>query len=501
MDLIANLTLGFATALTMESVVYCFIGALLGTLVGVLPGLGPTAAVAMLLPLTYYLSPTSSLIMLAGIYYGSQYGGSTTAILMNLPGEVSSSVTAIDGYQMARQGKAGKALSIAAIASFIAGTFATLMIALIALPLASLALQFGATEYFALILLGLVTATALGHGSVLKALAMIVAGMAFGLVGTDVDTGVYRFTLGLPQLTDGLSTVAVALGIFGIVEILKNLENVSERSQETSKITSLMPSRQDLRRSAGPIARGSILGSILGTLPGGGSILSSFVSYTVEKRISKTPREFGHGALEGVAGPEAANNAGAQTSFIPLLTLGLPSHPLMALMMSAMLIQGITPGPNVVVEQPAMFWGIIASMWVGNAMLIILNLPLVGVWVTMLKIPYRVLVPIIVAFSTIGVFTVNNSSFDLYILCFFGLLGYLLHKVDCEPAPFLMGFVLGTLLEENFRRAMVFSRGDPGAFITHPISAGLLIVAVIVLILVAMPALSRKRQEIFVEED
>lgn len=501
MDLIANLALGFSTALTMESVVYCFVGALLGTLVGVLPGLGPTAAVAMLLPLTYYLSPTSSLIMLAGIYYGSQYGGSTTAILMNLPGEVSSSVTAIDGYQMARRGEAGKALSIAAIASFIAGTFATLVIALIALPLASMALKFGATEYFALILLGLVTATALGHGSVPKALAMIVAGMLFGLVGTDVDTGVYRFTLGLPALTDGLSTVAVALGIFGIVEILKNLENVGERRSETSKVTSLMPSRGDLRQSAGPVARGSVLGSLLGTLPGGGSILSAFVSYTVEKRISRHPERFGHGAIEGVAGPEAANNAGAQTSFIPLLTLGLPSHPLMALMMSAMLIQGITPGPNVVTEQPAMFWGIIASMWIGNAMLIVLNLPLVGVWVTMLKIPYRVLLPIIVAFSTIGVFTVSNSSFDLYILCFFGLLGYLLHKVDCEPAPFLMGFVLGALLEENFRRAMVFSSGDPSAFLTHPISAGLLVVAAVVLILVALPALSRKRDEIFVEED
>ena len=501
MDLIANLALGFSTALTMESVVYCFVGALLGTLVGVLPGLGPTAAVAMLLPLTYYLSPTSSLIMLAGIYYGSQYGGSTTAILMNLPGEVSSSVTAIDGYQMARRGEAGKALSIAAIASFVAGTFATLVIALIALPLASMALSFGAAEYFALILLGLVTATALAHGSVLKALAMIVAGMLFGLVGTDVDTGAYRFTLGLPTLTDGLSTVAVALGIFGIVEILKNLENLSGRASETSKISSLMPSREDLRRSVGPITRGSVLGSLLGTLPGGGSILSAFVSYTVEKRISKHPERFGRGAIEGVAGPEAANNAGAQTSFIPLLTLGLPSHPLMALMMSAMLIQGITPGPNVVTEQPAMFWGIIASMWIGNAMLIVLNLPLVGVWVTMLKIPYRILLPIIVAFSTIGVFTVNNSSFDLYILCFFGLLGYALHKVGCEPAPFLMGFVLGTLLEENFRRAMVFSGGDPLAFLTHPISAGLLLVAVVVLTLVALPALSRKRQEIFVEED
>ncbi len=501
MDLIANLALGFSTALTLESIFYVFAGALLGTFVGVLPGLGPTAAVAMLLPLTYYLSPTSALIMLAGIYYGSQYGGSTTAILMNLPGEVSSSVTAIDGYQMARRGEAGKALSIAAIGSFIAGTFATLVIALIALPLAAVALSFGAAEYFALILLGLITATALAHGSVLKALAMIVAGMLFSMVGTDVDSGAYRFTLGLPELTDGLSTVAVALGIFGIVEILKNLESMPESGADTARITSLLPSREDLRRSAGPIVRGSILGSFLGTLPGGGSILSAFASYTMEKRISRHPERFGNGAIEGVAGPESANNAGAQTSFIPLLTLGLPSHPLMALMMSAMLIQGITPGPNVVTEQPAMFWGIIASMWVGNAMLVVLNLPLVGLWVAMLKIPYRMLLPLIVAFSTIGVFTVSNSSFDLYVLCFFGVIGYALHKVGCEPAPFLMGFVLGSLLEEHLRRALVFSSGDPLVFVTRPISGALLLVAAVVLGLVALPSISRKRQEIFVEED
>lgn len=501
MDFLANLALGFSTALTPESLLYCFIGALLGTFVGVLPGLGPTAAVAMLLPLTYYLGPTSALIMLAGIYYGSQYGGSTTAILMNLPGEVSSSVTAIDGYRMAQRGEAGKALSIAAIGSFIAGSFATLVIAVIALPLAAMALSFGAAEYFALILLGLVTATALAHGSVLKALAMIVAGMLFGMVGTDVDSGVYRFTLGLPSLTDGLSTVAVALGIFGIVEILKNLENMPDGKSGTAAITSLLPSREDLRRSAGPVMRGSVLGSFLGTLPGGGSILSAFASYTLEKRISKHPERFGHGAIEGVAGPESANNAGAQTSFVPLLTLGLPSHPLMALMMSAMLIQGITPGPNVATAQPALFWGVIASMWIGNAMLIVLNLPLVGLWVSMLRIPYRILLPMIVAFSTIGVFTVSNSSFDLYILCAFGMLGYVFHKLGCEPAPFLMGFVLGSLLEEHLRRALVFSGGDPTVFMRQPISAALLLVAVVVLGVIAMPRISRKRAEIFVEED
>jgi putative tricarboxylic transport membrane protein len=501
MDLIQNLALGLGTALSPENFAYCFIGALLGTLIGVLPGLGPTATVAMLLPITYYLSPTAAMIMLAGIYYGSQYGGSTTAILMNLPGEVSSSVTALDGYQMARQGAAGKALSIAAIGSFIAGTFATFVIAIVALPLAALALQFGSAEYFALILLGLVTSTALAHGSVLKAIAMIVCGILFGIVGTDVDSGVYRFNLGMIELSDGLSVVAVALGIFGIVEILKNLENASDNPVITAKITRLMPTRQDLRAAAGPIARGSILGSLLGTLPGGGSILSAFTSYTLEKRISKTPERFGKGAIEGVAGPESANNAGAQTSFIPLLTLGIPSHPLMALMMGALLIQGITPGPNVVHQQPALFWGIIASMWIGNAMLIILNLPLVGIWVSLLKIPYRFMIPAIVGFSVIGVFTVSNSAFDIYVLAGFGLLGYVFHKVGCEPAPFLMGFVLGALLEEHLRRAMVFSRGDPSTFITHPISGTLLAITVIVLLVVTLPAIRRKREEVFVDDE
>lgn len=501
MDLMQHLAIGFETALTPTNVMYCFFGALLGTFIGVLPGLGPTATVAMLLPVTYYLTPEESLIMLAGIYYGSQYGGSTTAILVNLPGEVSSSVTAIDGYQMARKGEAGKALAIAAIGSFCAGTFATFVIAIVAAPLASVALKFGSTEYFSLILLGLITSTALARGSVLKAIAMIIAGMLFGMVGTDVDSGAFRFTLGLVELTDGLSVVAVALGIFGIVEVLKNLETQSENIVATAKISSLMPTRKDLRDAAGPIARGSVVGSLLGTLPGGGSILSAFSSYMVEKRISKTPERFGHGAIEGVAGPESANNAGAQTSFIPLLTLGIPSHPLMALMMGALLIQGITPGPNVVHEQPQLFWGVIASMWIGNAMLVILNLPMVGLWVSMLRIPYKMMLPAIVTFSMIGVFTVKNSGFDVQILAAFGLLGYLLHRVGCEPAPFLMGFVLGNLLEEHLRRALVFSRGDPSVFLTHPISAVLLGLALIVLIVVAMPAISKQREEIFLEED
>lgn len=501
MDLFSNLALGFSTALSPGNFLYCFLGALLGTLIGVLPGLGPTATVAMLLPVTYYLSPEASMIMLAGIYYGSQYGGSTTAILLNLPGEVSSSVTALDGYQMARQGRAGAALSIAAIGSFIAGSFATMVIAVVAIPLASIALQFGAKEYFALILMGLATSTALAHGSVLKAIAMIVAGCLFGIVGTDVDSGAFRFTFGFPELTDGLSTVAVALGIFGIVEVLKNIENMPETFTGTAKISTLMPTKADLKAAAAPIVRGSFLGSFLGTLPGGGSILSAFSSYTLEKRLSKNPERFGKGAIEGVAGPESANNAGAQTSFIPLLTLGIPSHPLMALMMGALLIQGITPGPNVITNQPSLFWGVIASMWIGNAMLIILNLPLVGMWVTLLRVPYKIMIPAIVAFSTIGVFTVANSGFDVYILAFFGILGYLFYKLDCEPAPFLLGFVLGKLLEEHMRRALVFSHGDPLVFITSPISGTLIALTVVILIVVSLPAITRKREEIFVEEE
>jgi TctA family transporter len=500
MEVFSHLVMGFGVAATPENLMYCFIGALLGTFIGVLPGIGPTATIAMLLPLTYYLSPTASLIMLAGIYYGSQYGGSTTAILVNLPGEVSSSVTAIDGYQLARKGKAGTALSIAAVGSFVAGTFATLVIAVFALPLTSIALQFGSAEYFSLIILGFIAATALAHGSIIKAFAMIIAGMLFGQIGTDTHSGAFRFTMGIVELRDSLSIVAVALGIFGIVEIFRNLETLSEKLPEATKITTLWPSREDARRSIGPILRGSVMGSLLGVLPGGGSILSAFTSYALEKRLSKHPEEFGKGAIEGVAGPESANNAGAQTSFIPLLTLGIPSHALMALMIGAMMIQGITPGPRVVIEQPQLFWGVIASMWIGNAMLIVLNLPLVGLWVSLLRVPYTVLFPAIVAFSAIGVFTVNNEGFDVYILAIAGLVGYLLHKLDCEPAPFLLGFVLGDLLEEHFRRALVFSNGDPMIFLTHPISLTLLIIAALIVIVMALPSMMKKREEIFVEE-
>ncbi len=476
-------------------------GVILGTLIGVLPGIGATATIAMLLPITFQLEPVSSLIMLAGIYYGAQYGGSTTAILINMPGESSSAVTAIDGYQMARKGKAGTALAVAALGSFFAGTVATLLVALFAPPLTAIALQFGAAEYFSLMVLGLVSAIALAHGSILKALAMVVLGLILGLVGTDIYTGTPRFTFGITEYADGLSFVALAVGVFGIAEILRNLEGEQDRSVLGTKLGGLLPSKDDLKRMVAPMVRGTAIGSVLGILPGGGAVLASFASYTVEKRLSDTPQEFGQGAIAGVAGPESANNAGAQTSFIPLLTLGIPANPVMALMVGAMIIQGIVPGPNVATEQPALFWGIIASMWIGNLMLVILNLPLIGLWVKLLKVPYHVLFPIIMAFCSIGVYSVNSNVYDLYAVAFFGLLGYLLLKLKCEPAPLLLGFVLGPMLEENLRRAMILGRGDPSIFVTRPISLTLLLLTLAVLVAILLPAIRKKRNEVFVESD
>jgi TctA family transporter len=452
MELIDNLGLGFQTALTLNNLLYCFIGVLLGTLIGVLPGIGPTATIAMLLPVTFALSPVTSLIMLAGIYYGAQYGGSTTAILINLPGESSSAVTAIDGYQMARQGRAGPALAAAALGSFFAGSVATLVLATLAPALADIALEFGPPEYFSLMVLGLVSSVALAHGSVVKALGMIVLGLMLGLVGTDIYTGTPRFTLGFPELYDGLNFVAVAVGVFGVAEILRNLETERDREVAVKRVTNILPSWSDLKAMSAPILRGTILGSALGILPGGGAILSSFAAYTVEKKLSKTPERFGKGAIEGVAAPEAANNAGAQTSFVPMLTLGIPANPVMALMIGALIIQGITPGPNVATDEPALFWGVIVSMWIGNLMLVLLNLPLIGVWVRLLKIPYYVLFPAILAFSAIGVYSINSNAFDLFAVAAFGILGYVLVKLDCEPAPLLLGFVLGPMLEEHLRR-------------------------------------------------
>ena len=501
MELLLNLGLGFETAFTPINMLYCFLGVLLGTLIGVLPGIGPTATIAMLLPITMSLSPVTALIMLAGIYYGAQYGGSTTAILVNLPGESSSAVTAIDGYQMARQGRAGHALAAAAIGSFCAGTVATVFLALLAPPLTRVALEFGPAEYFSLMVLALVTAVALAHGSIVKALAMVVLGLLLGMVGSDIFEGTPRFTMDFRELADGINFVAVAVGVFGIAEILRNLENEHDREVSVSRVGSLLPGREDLKRIVKPIVRGTLLGSVLGVLPGGGHILAAFAAYTLEKRVSKTPERFGKGMIEGVAAPEAGNNAGAQTSFIPMLTLGIPSNSVMALMIGAMIIQGITPGPNVATEEPALFWGIIVSMWLGNLLLLVLNLPLIGLWVRLLKVPYFILFPAILAFSDIGIYSINSNAFDLFAVALFGLLGYALVKCDCEPAPLLLGFVLGPMLEEHLRRAMIISRGDPTAFVTRPLSLALLVLAVGVLVVVLLPTVAKKREQVFVEED
>ncbi|HYD79324.1 MAG TPA: tripartite tricarboxylate transporter permease [Paucimonas sp.] len=499
MEILGNLTLGFETAFTLANLLYCLLGVFLGTAIGVLPGLGPVATIAMLLPATFSLPPISSLIMLAGIYYGAQYGGSTTAILVNLPGESSSVVTAIDGHQMARQGNAGKALATAAIGSFFAGTVATLLLALFAPPLAELALNFGPAEYFSLMVLGLVASVVLAHGSLLKAIGMIVLGLLLGLVGTDVNSGVPRYTFDLPQLADGINFVVVAMGMFGLGEIMRNLEHEETRSLVMKKIEGLLPTKDDLKRIVAPVLRGTSLGSALGILPGGGAMLASFAAYSIEKKISKNSRNFGKGAIEGVAAPESANNAGAQTSFIPMLTLGIPSNPVMALMIGAMIIQGIQPGPSVMTEQPALFWGIIASMWIGNFFLIVLNLPLIGIWVRMIMVPYHFLYPGILVFCAIGVFSLANSEFDVLLMAGFGLFGYLCAKLEMEPAPMLLGFIIGPMMEEYLRRALLLSRSDPMVFIQRPISAVMLALAVLALAAVLSPQLRKKREEAFEE--
>jgi TctA family transporter len=500
MDIFANLLIGFEVAVSPIHLLYAAIGVLLGTLIGVLPGVGPVATIAMLLPITFNLSPVAALIMLAGIYYGSQYGGSTTAILVNIPGEAASVVTCLDGYQMARRGRAGPALAVAALGSFFAGCVATLIIATVAPPLAEVALKFGPSEYFSLMVFGLIAATVLAHGSLIKAIAMVVFGLLLGLIGTDVNSGVLRFTFGIPELSDGIGFVIVAMGMFGIAEIVGNLELKGAREVFTKKVSHLFPTREDFKRSWAPVVRGTALGSFLGILPGGGALLSSFGAYTVEKKLSRHPEEFGKGAIEGVAGPEAANNAGAQTSFIPMLTLGIPGNAVMALMIGALMIQGIAPGPQVMTEKPDLFWGLIASMWIGNAMLVILNLPLIGIWIKLLTVPYRFLYPSILVFMAIGVFSLSNNPWDVLVMAAFGLLGYICVKLECEPAPMILGFILGPLMEENLRRAMLLSRGDPTVFLTKPISAGFMIASVILLVIVALPALRKKRDEVFVEE-
>jgi putative tricarboxylic transport membrane protein len=503
MDLLSNLSLGFGVAFTPINLLYCFIGCVLGTAIGVLPGIGPVATIAMLLPATYALPPVSALIMLAGIYYGAAYGGSTTAILVNLPGESSSVVTIIDGYQMARQGRAGPALAAAGIGSFFAGTVATMILAAFAAPLTEVAFKFGPAEYFSLMVLGLIGAVVLASGSLIKAIAMILLGLLLGLIGTDVNSGVARFSFDVPELTDGLGFIVIAMGVFGYGEIISNLgKHESERQVFTANVTGLFPTKEDFKRMAPAILRGTALGSMLGILPGGGALLSAFAAYTIEKKTKIHPGEvpFGKGNIRGVAAPEAANNAGSQTSFIPLLTLGIPPNAVMALMVGAMTIHNIQPGPQVMTSNPQLFWGLIASMWIGNAMLIILNLPLIGMWIKLLTVPYRWLFPAIVLFCAIGVYSTNNNTWDIWMVAIFGVIGYVFIKLGCEPAPLLLGFILGPMMEENLRRALLLSRGDWSVLVTRPLSAGLLAAAVLLVVIVLLPAVKSKREEAFVEE-
>ncbi|HSV47972.1 MAG TPA: tripartite tricarboxylate transporter permease [Ramlibacter sp.] len=504
MDLINNLSIGFGAAFTLQNLLYCFIGCLLGTLVGVLPGIGPVATIAMLLPATYALPPVAALIMLAGIYYGSQYGGSTTAILVNLPGESSSVVTVIDGYQMARQGRAGPALAAAGLGSFFAGCVGTLILAAFAPPLTELGFKFGPAEYFSLMILGLIGAVVLASGSLIKAIAMIVLGLLMGLVGTDVNSGVARFSFDIPELTDGIGFIVIAMGVFGYGEIIQNLSKPEhEREVFTASVTGLFPTKEDFKNMLPAMLRGTALGSALGILPGGGALLAAFAAYTVEKKIKRKPGEipFGKGNIRGVCGPESANNAGAQTSFIPLLTLGIPPNAVMALMVGAMTIHNIQPGPQVMTSNPTLFWGLIASMWIGNLMLIVLNLPLIGIWIKFLTIPYRWLFPAIVLFCAIGVYSTNNNVFDIWMVAIFGVIGYAFIKMGCEPAPLLLGFILGPMMEENLRRALLLSRGSWSVLVTRPLSAGLLAAAALLLIIVLLPAVKSKREDVFHEEE
>ncbi len=502
MDLINNLMLGFGTAFTLENLLYAFGGAVLGTLIGVLPGLGPVATIAMLLPSIYSLDATPALIMLAGIYYGAQYGGSTTAILINVPGESSSVVTAIDGYQMARQGRAGAALAAAGLGSFFAGCVGTVVIAAFAPPLTELAFKFGPAEYFSLMVLGLIGAVVLASGSLVKAIAMILLGLLLGQINTDVISGTPRFSFDIPELTDGINFVVIAMGIFGFGEIIANLGQPAEhREVFTKSVKGLWPTKQDFHDAWPAVVRGTTLGSVLGVLPGGGALLSSFAAYTLEKKLSKNPEKFGKGAIQGVAGPESANNAGAQTSFIPMLTLGIPPNAVMALMVGAMTIKGIQPGPQVMTSNPELFWGLIASMWVGNLMLVILNLPLIGIWIKLLTVPYRFLFPAIVVFCCIGTYTLNNNNFDVFMTAAFAVVGYLFYKLSCEPAPLLLGFILGPMMEENLRRALLLSRGDWSTFLSRPLSAGLLIAAALMVVVVMLPSIKNKREEAFQDAD
>ncbi len=494
MDIIGNLAHGFGVALSFTNLMFALIGALIGTAIGVLPGIGPVATISLLLPITFGQPATTAIIMLAGIYYGAQYGGSTTAILLNLPGEISSVVTTLEGYKMARNGRAGAALAVSALASFFAGTVATVVVAGSGPLLTSVALSFGPADYFSLMLLGLIISAVLAQGSVVKAIGMVALGVGMGLVGTDVQTGQQRFTFGVPELSDGISFVALAMGMFGIAEIVLNLERPEARSVLKTKVGSLLMTKEEWLRATPSALRGTLVGTVLGILPGGGAALSSFGSYMLERKVSKNRHLFGTGAIEGVAGPEAANNAAAQTSFIPLLTLGIPSNAVMALMVGALIIQGIQPGPRMVESQPDLFWGLIASMWIGNVMLLVINLPMIGMWVKLLQVPYKFLYPAILVFCCIGSYSVNNNVFDVYSTVLFAVFGYMCNKMKLEPAPLLIGFVLGPMMEEHLRRAMLLSRGDVTVFIDRPISATMLAIAAIALLAMLLPNLRKGKE-------
>lgn len=495
MDVISNLALGFSVALSLQNLAYCFLGVLLGTLIGVLPGVGPLVTIAMLLPITFGLDPVSSLIMLAGIFYGAQYGGSTTAILVNMPGEASSAVTAIDGYQMARQGRAGPALATAAVASFVAGTISTLVVAFFGPLIGLWALEFGAAEYFALMLMGLVFSAVLAHGDLIKSLAMVAAGLMLGIVGTDVTSGLPRFTFGLSELLDGIGFTVIAVGLFAVAEIVQNVSKTEKVEIFSKDVKNLMPTWTDMKVAAKPTLRGTVLGSFFGALPGITASVASFSAYMLEKKLAKDPSRFGQGAIEGVAAPEAANNAAAQTHFIPTLTLGIPATAVMALMLGALTMQGIQPGPEVMTSRPELFWGLVASMFVGNLLLLVLNLPLVGVWARLTQVPYRWLFPAIMMFAALGNYSLNNSAMEVYLCAAAGVLGYVMAKLECHPAPLILGFVLGPMLEENLRRALLMSDGSFAVFVTRPISLTFLIVTALLFVAMVMPAIRQRRNQ------
>jgi putative tricarboxylic transport membrane protein len=493
-DLFNHLAIGFSVALSPTNLLVCLIGCLGGTLIGVLPGIGPVTTIALMLPLTFYLEPVSGLIMLAGIFYGAQYGGSTTAILVNMPGETSSVMTALDGHAMAKQGRAGPALTTAALVSLFAGVVSTLVICLAAPPLSELGKSFGAPEYCALMTLGLIGAVVIASGSILKALAMMLLGLLLGIVGIDLNTGDGRFTFDWPTLMDGIDFVPISVGIYGLGEIISNLRTTDHRPVSGVKLQ-MWPTREDVRRATPAAMRGTAVGCIIGILPGGGAALSSFMSYMVEKKVACDPSMFGKGAIEGVAAPEAANNAGAQTSFIPMLTLGIPGNAVMAVMVAALMIHGINPGPGVIEEKPDLFWGIVASMFIGNVMLVIINLPLIGIWVSLLRIPYRVLYLAIIAFCAIGAYAFRGNPNDVLIAAVFGAIGYFFIVYRCEAAPLLLGFVLGPRLEDNLRSSMLISGGDLMIFVQRPISLGLFLATIALVLLIVLPSFRRTREE------